>query len=112
MEAKAASRYIRIAPRKIRQVSALIKGREVEEAIAILKFLPKGGARVLYKLLVAAQANASQKDELQGKTLFVKNAIVDEGPALKRVKMRARGRRDVIKKRTSHVTVLLDGVEG
>lgn len=112
MEAKAVSKYVRIAPRKVRQVGNIIKGREVEEAIAILKFTPKNGARILHKLVLAARANAEQKDELKGKTLIVKNAIVDEGPAMKRLKMRARGRRDIMKKRTSHITVLLDGVEG
>lgn len=107
VEARAVSKYIRISPRKARQVSKLVKGQEVEQAIAMLKFLPKKGAKILYKMLIAAQANAYQNDELKGKTLFVKNAIVDDGPAYKRVKMRARGRRDIIKKRMSHITVLL-----
>lgn len=111
MEAKAVSRYIRISPRKVRQVSKLIKGQEVEEALDVLKFLPKRGAKILYKVLAAARANAYQKDELKGKSLVVKNSIVDDGPALKRVKMRARGRRDIMKKRTSHITIFLTSGE-
>lgn len=92
-------------------MSELIKGQEVEQALAMLKFLPKKGAKILYKILVAAQANAYQNDELKGKALFVKNAVVDDGPAFKRVKMRARGRRDIIKKRTSHISVFLTNGE-
>jgi large subunit ribosomal protein L22 len=112
LEARASSRFIRIAPRKARQVVSLIKGQGVDEALAILSFTPKRGGKIFHKLLTAAKSNALQNPELTGKQLFVKNALVDEGPSLKRVKPRARGRRDIFKKRTSHISVIVHSLEG
>lgn len=107
METRARQRFVRIAPRKLRQVVDLVRGREIGEALTILKFTPKTGARIVSKLLTSAQANANQAGELRGRELVVQGAYVDEGPSLKRLKSRARGMRDVIKKRTSHVTVVV-----
>lgn len=113
MEAKASTKYIRISPRKARQVANIIKGHEVDEALSILSFTPNRGGQIIYKILTAAKANALQNAEMKGsKQFFVKNALVDEGPSFKRVKPRARGRRDIIKKRTSHITVIIDNGEG
>lgn len=108
MKASAKERYVRIAPRKLRQVAELIKGVEVGEALGLLQFSPKGGARVLFKLVTAAQANALQGEGSRSDTLYVRNAVIDQGPVLKRLRPRARGSRDIIKKRTSHVTVMVD----
>lgn len=108
MQVRASSRYIRIAPRKIRQVARMVEGFGVDDALSILKFTSKAGARVIYKLLTAAKANAVAKGGFNIDELSLKNAIVNEGPSLKRVKPRARGRRDIFKKRTSHVVVIID----
>ncbi len=99
---------MRIAPLKIRRVANMVKGREVNEALSILRFSPTGGAKVLFKLVTAAQANAYQDGESRSSELFVRNLIVDQGPDAKRIKPRARGSRDIIRKRTSHVTVVVD----
>lgn len=112
MQIKASSRYLRIAPRKVRQVARMVEGYGVDDALSILKFTPKAGARIIYKLLTAAKANAAAKGGFKIDELSLKNAIVNEGPSFKRVKPRARGRRDILKKRTSHVTVVIDdGIE-
>ena len=108
METRARQRYVRIAPRKLRIVVDLVRGREVGEALSILQFTPKTGSQVISKLLTAAQANAGQTGELRGKELVVQQAFVDEGPSFKRLRPRARGMRDIYKKRTSHVTVVLE----
>ena len=108
MRATAKERFVRIAPLKIRQVSQLVKGMEVSEALSVLRFSQKGGAHVLYKLVTAAQANAYQEGGSRSSELFVRNTLVDQGPDYKRIRPRARGSRDIIRKRTSHVTVVVD----
>lgn len=107
MEAKAVTRYVRMAPRKVRRVTAQIRGRPVEEARAILQFLPHAAARVVAKTLRSAVANAENNLELARGDLIVTRAYVDVGPSQKRLSPRARGRLDVLKKRSSHVTVIV-----
>ena len=89
MEAKACAKHIRISPRKARQVMDLIRGKNVQEAFAILRFMPNKGGELIEKVLKSAVANAEQ------------------GPTLKRFRPRAQGRADVIRKRTSHITVIV-----
>ncbi len=107
MEAKAVARFIRISPRKVRQVINLIKGKDVQEALTILKFTPKRSAKYIAKVLRSAVANAEHNNEMDPDNLYVANAYVDQGPTLKRFMPRAMGRADMIRKRTSHITVIV-----
>lgn len=110
MEAKAVAKYMRISPRKVRIVAKNIKGLSVEKALAQLRYTPKKAAVILLKVLNSALANAEQKSEIDVDTLYVKNVFVDEGPTAKRWRPRAMGRATRIRKRTSHVTVILDEI--
>ncbi len=105
MEAKAIAKYVRIAPRKIRIVVDLIRGKSVGEAIAILKHTPKVGSEVVEKVLMSAMANAEHNYDMNVDNLFVSEAFVDQGPTLKRIHPRSRGQAFKILKRSSHVTV-------
>ena len=109
-------RHIRVTPQKARRVVALIKGKQAEEALAILKFAPQSASEPIYKLVESAMANARVKADktnefLDDQDLFVKNAFVDEDTTLKRFRPRAQGRAFQIKKRTSHITVVLSTPE-
>jgi large subunit ribosomal protein L22 len=108
MEVKAVTRYVRIAPRKVRIVTELVKGKPAEEALTILKFLPKKAARLVSKTLQSAVANAEQNPNVDVDTLYIKRIYVDGGPSLKRWRARAMGRATKILKRTSHITIILD----
>lgn len=108
MEAKARARFIRISPQKARLVADTIRGKNVDEAITTLRFLPKKGARILRKVVESAIANASQNEAIDVDTLYVKTVFIDGGPMLKRIRPRAMGRASRILKRTSHITVVLD----
>jgi len=108
VESKAVAKYVRIAPRKVRVVMDLIRGKNVAEAFAILKFTPKAGADVVEKVLRSAVANAENNFDMDVDKLFVKTAFVDQGPTLKRIHPRSRGQAFKILKRTSHVTVIVD----
>ncbi|HZK17935.1 MAG TPA: 50S ribosomal protein L22 [Clostridia bacterium] len=113
MEARATVRYIRTAPRKVRQVIDLIRGKSVNEALAILRATPRGASKVVTKILNSAAANAEHNFEMDKDNLYVSKAYVDQGPTLKRFKPRAMGRADRIRKRTSHITVIVkEGKEG
>ncbi|MDQ0204566.1 50S ribosomal protein L22 [Pectinatus haikarae] len=107
MEAKATAKYIRIAPRKARVVIDLIRGKNVTEAFAVLKFTPKAGADVVNKVLKSAVANAENNFDMNVDALYVAEAYVDQGPTLKRIHPRSRGQAFKILKRTSHVTVVV-----
>ena len=112
VESIARVRHIRVTPQKARRVVALIKGKQAQEAIAILKFAPQSASEPIYKLVASAIANARVKADkdseyLDERDLFVANAYVDEGTTLKRFQPRAQGRAFQIKKRTSHITVEL-----
>ena len=107
MEAKAVARFVRIAPRKVRIVTDLIRGKKVDEAMAILQFTPKRGARLLEKVLRSAIANAQNNYEMDPGALYVKKVYVDEGPTLKRFHPRRMGQAFPILKRTSHISVVL-----
>lgn len=105
MEAKAIAKFVRIAPRKIRIVVDLIRGKSVGEAIAILKHTPKVGSEVVEKVLMSAMANAEHNYDMNIDNLFVSEVFVDQGPTLKRIHPRSRGQAFKILKRSSHVTV-------
>ena len=109
METKAQAKYIRIASRKVQVIVPAIKGKKVEEAIALLGFIPRKGARILNRVLHSAVANAGQ-NKVDIDTLIVKKILVDQGPTLKRFMPRAMGRATPILKRTSHITVILDEI--
>lgn len=109
MEVKAVAKYVRVSPLKIKRVADLIKGKQAEEAIKILNFTRIGNAPKVRKVLKSAMANAQNNFGLASNTLYVKRAFVDKGSTLKRVKPRARGRADMIRRRTSHITVVLEG---
>lgn len=108
MEVKASTRYLRIAPRKARLVAGLIKGMPAERALLELRHLPKRASLPIEKLLRSALANAKHNFGLDGGRLFVKQAVVDGGPVLKRSMPRAFGRAALIRKRTSHIMLTLD----
>ena len=108
MEAKAVAKYIRVAPRKVRVVMDLIRGKNVAEAFAILKFTPKVGADVIEKVLKSAVANAENNFDMNVDKLYVSSAYVDQGPTLKRIHPRSRGQAFRILKRTAHVTVVVE----
>ncbi|GAA4777363.1 MULTISPECIES: 50S ribosomal protein L22 [Microbacterium] len=112
VESIARVRHIRVTPQKARRVVALIKGKQAQEALAILKFAQQSASDPIYKLVESAIANAQVKagnagEYLNEQDLYVKNAFVDEGTTLKRFQPRAQGRAFQIKKRTSHITVVL-----
>lgn len=107
MEAKAIARYIRLSPRKVQRVVKIIRGRPVKEAQALLRFTPSRAARVVEKVLNSAVANAENNQDLNRDSLVVARAYVDGGPSTKRVQARARGRADVVTRRSSHVTVVV-----
>ncbi|MFP4257725.1 MAG: 50S ribosomal protein L22 [Desulfovermiculus sp.] len=108
MEVKARARYIRVSPRKTRLVADNIRSKPVENALNILKFTDKKPAQALYKVLYSAVANAENSSSLDVDSLYVKQVYVDEGPTWKRIKPRAMGRATRIRKRTSHITVIVD----
>lgn len=106
-EAKAVAKYIRISPRKVRQVIDIIRGKEVNEALALLKFTPKRAALPVSKVLKSAAANAEHNYDLNRDNLYVAACYVDQGPTLKRWQPRAMGRADILRHRTSHITVVV-----
>ena len=107
MEAVAIAKGVRIAPRKARLVIDLIRGKSVIEADKILKNINKESARISRKVLVSAVANAENNLGLNKESLFVKEAIVNEGQTMKRMKFGSRGHVDPIKKRTSHIKIVV-----
>jgi large subunit ribosomal protein L22 len=112
MEARAIARYVRIAPRKARQVVDLVKGKDAQEAVAILGHTRKRGAELIGKVLKSAIANAEHNLELDKDDLYVAEVRIDEGPTMKRWRPRMRGIPAPIRKRTSHITVVVREKEG
>ncbi len=108
MEVKARAKFIRTSPRKARLVTELVKGKGVGEALNILAFTKRAPAKIISKLLKSAIANADQMKNIDVDTLFIKQISVDQGPTMKRYRPRAMGRATVIRKRMSHITVVLE----
>ncbi|WP_209125321.1 50S ribosomal protein L22 [Alkalihalobacillus sp. BA299] len=106
-QAKAVAKQVRVAPRKVRLVVDLIRGKQVGEAIAILRHTPKAASPIVEKLLNSAIANAEHNYEMEPNNLYIKEAFVDEGVTLKRFRPRAMGRASRINKRTSHITIVV-----
>ncbi|MFD1708107.1 50S ribosomal protein L22 [Siminovitchia sediminis] len=106
-EAKAVAKTVRIAPRKARLVVDLIRGKQVGEAVAILKHTPKAASPIVEKLLKSAIANAEHNYDMDVNNLLVSKVYVDEGPTMKRFRPRAQGRASQINKRTSHITIVV-----
>lgn len=104
-QVKAVEKFLRMSPRKVRLVADLVRGKGVDEAIALLKMTPKEAARVVEKAINAAAANATQNYGLVREDLYITLIHADEGPTLKRMKAGARGRYKPILKRGAHVTV-------
>ena len=112
MEVRASAKFQRVSPRKARLVTDLITGRPAEEALALLLNTAKSTAPLLAKVLRSAVANAENNYNMTMEDLYVKRATADEGPRMKRVWMRGRGRRDIKLHRTAHLTVVVDTKEG
>ena len=106
-EAKAVLKHVRVAPRKARLVVDLIRGKQVGEALSALKFISRGASKMIEKLLKSAIANAQQKEIGDVDDLWISKAYVDGGPVMKRFQPAPQGRAHPIKKRTSHITLML-----
>ena len=111
MEARAQARFVRVTPMKARRVVDLIRGRSAAEAQAILRFAPQAASEPVGKVIASAVANAEHNKRLRPDTLWISEAFVDEGPTLKRFRPRAQGRAARIRKRTSHITVIVESRE-
>ncbi|MNW33799.1 50S ribosomal protein L22 [compost metagenome] len=107
MEAKAHARSIRISARKVKLVIDLIRGKQVGEAVAILRHTPKSASPVVEKLLNSAIANADHNYSMDVNKLFISEVFVNQGPTMKRFRPRAMGRASRINKRTSHITLVV-----
>jgi len=106
-ESKAVIHHVRLSPRKARLIVDMVRGRNAADALAILKFTQRSAARVVEQLLFSAVSNAGQKDLGEPETLKVAKAFVDGGPVMKRFQPRSMGRANPIKKRTSHITIVV-----
>lgn len=111
MQAKAINRMVRISPTKVRPVMDLVRGKPVARALSILRYLPQKAAKEVARTIQSAAANAENNFEMAPEALVVKTIFADEGPAFKRFMPRARGRADRIRKRTTHITVIVDDGE-
>ena len=107
LEAKAILRYARISSRKVKIVADLIRGKKVDEALAIVKFTPKASSEILEKLLKSAIANAENNHGMKSNNLYVSEIFANQGPTLKRIRPAAKGSAVRIRKRTSHITIVL-----
>ena len=107
MEVRAQARYVRVSPRKARIVVDLVRGKSVVQAQEILRFTNRGIAETVEKVLNSAVANAEHNKHLRAESLVVKKAYVDEGPTMKRIRPRAKGSAARIRKRTSHITIVV-----
>ena len=107
MEAKAIAKYVRVSPRKAGQICSLVRGKNVDEALAILKFTPRGAAADIAKVVKSAKANAENNHEMNAENLYIASIVANQGPTIKRFMPRAQGRATMIRKRTSHIEVVL-----
>jgi len=107
MEVKAISKYVRISPQKVRMLVDAVKGKPVESALEMLRFMPQKAAYILEKLIRSAVANADQHPDVDVDSLVIRNIVADQGPTLKRFRAKARGRGTRILKRSAHIKVVL-----
>jgi large subunit ribosomal protein L22 len=108
--ARASARYVRVSPMKARRMVNLVRGLPANEALTVLQFAPHAASEPVYKVLASAVANAENNERLDPDSLLVSEAFVDEGPTLKRFRPRAQGRAYRIRKRTCHITVVVESV--
>jgi len=111
MEAKAQARYVRVTPQKARRVVDIIRGKQTNEALDVLRYAPQAAARDVRKIVESAIANAENGEGLDRDSLVISNVTVDEGPTLKRWRPRAQGRAYRVRKRTSHITIVVQPTE-
>lgn len=107
MEVQALTKYTRMSPKKVREITREIQGRRAADALNVLQFIPRKSARLVEKTLKSAVANAENNHNLPSDGLHVKTAVVEEGPAFKRFRPAARGSAHPIRKRTSHIRIVL-----
>lgn len=107
MEARAIARYLRVSPLKARQVADLVRGKDVKEALGILRYTNKKSSPLISKVVKSAVANAEHNYDMDSDELYISEILINEGPTLKRMRPRAYGRADVKRHRTSHITVVL-----
>ncbi len=112
MEARAVAKYIRVSPRKARLVMDLVRGQDASVAMSILRNTPNKAAGIIEKVLKSAVANAENNHEMAAEDLYIVKAFVDEGPTLKRFRPRSMGMATRIRKRTSHITIVVSEREG
>ena len=104
----AIARHVRMSPTKVRRVVDIVRGLDVPEALAVLKFAPQAASGPVYKVVASAAANAEQTENLRSEQLFISQAFVDEGVTLRRIRPRAKGSASRILKRASHITVVVE----
>lgn len=109
--ARAVARYVRVSPMKARRVVNLVRGLPATEALTVLQFASQAASEPVYKVVASAIANAENNEKLDRDSLLVAEVYVDEGPTMKRYRPRAHGRAYRIRKRTSHITVVLESVQ-
>ena len=107
-KAEATLKYARISSRKVKIVADLIRGKKIDEALAIVKYVPKASSEIIEKLLKSAIANAENNNGMNADNLYVAACYADKGPTMKRIQPRAQGRAYRIEKKTSHITIVLD----
>lgn len=107
MQARAIAKWVRVSPERARLVAREIQGKTIDEALVLVQFAKAKAARPIWKLLESAVANAEHNYDMDVDRLYVKEVRVDRGPVLKRMKPRARGRADIIRRPTSHITVVV-----
>ena len=107
MEAKATAKYVRVSARKAGQICDLVRGKNVDEALAILKFTPREAASIIAKVVASAKAKAENNHEMDTDKLYIASIVANQGPTMKRYMPRAQGRACEIRKRTSHIEVVL-----
>lgn len=107
MEVQALTKYVRMSPKKVREIALEIQGKSVTEAQDLLTFIPRKSARLVAKTLQSAVANAENNRNLSADSLTVKSAVIEQGPAFKRFRAGARGSAKPYKKRTSHIRIVL-----
>lgn len=107
MEIQAVTKYVRMSPKKVREVALEIQGQKATEALSLLQFIPRKSARLIAKTLKSAVANAENNNNLSSDSLVISRALVEAGPVLKRFRAGARGSAKPIRKRTSHIRIIL-----
>ena len=110
--ARATAKFVRVTPMKARRVIDTIRGKSVDEALNILSYAPQSASKPVYKVVASAAANAENNNGLDPRSLVITQAWADEGPTLKRFRPRAQGRAFHIRKRTSHITVVVESQKG